>query len=76
MNAGSCYKEEVNLFYIIKFYINKVTHSPEALSATTYRKCKDVEKKMATHSSILAWRGAWWAGVYGVAQSLTLLLGE
>ena len=31
---------------------------------------------MATHSSILAWRiprdeGAWWAAVYGVAQSWT-----
>ena len=32
-----------------------------------------LEKKMATHSSILAWRipgkGAWWAAIYGVAQS-------
>ena len=32
---------------------------------------------MATHSSILAWRipgtGAWWVGVYGVAQSWTRL---
>ena len=34
---------------------------------------------MATHSSVLAWRinprdrGAWWAAVYGVAQSQTLL---
>jgi len=32
---------------------------------------------MATHSSILAWRipgmGAWWAAVYGVAQSRTWL---
>ena len=36
-----------------------------------------VEKEMATHSSILAWRipdrGAWWAVVYGVAQSQTWL---
>ena len=34
-------------------------------------------KEMATHSSILAWRprdgGAWWAAVYGVAQSRTQL---
>ena len=35
-----------------------------------------LEKEMATHSSILAWRipgtgGAWWAAVYGVAQSQT-----
>ena len=32
-----------------------------------------LEKEMATHSSVLAWRipgtGAWWAAVYGVAQS-------
>ena len=32
-------------------------------------------KKMATHSSIVAWRipgtGAWWAAIYGVAQSQT-----
>ena len=33
---------------------------------------------MATHSTVLAWRipgilGAWWAAVYGVAQSQTRL---
>ena len=33
-----------------------------------------LEKEMATHTSVLAWgipgtRGAWWAAVYGVAQS-------
>ena len=33
---------------------------------------------MATHSSVLAWRitkdgGAWWAAIYGVAQSWTRL---
>ena len=37
-----------------------------------------LEKGMATHSSVLAWRipgtgGAWWAAVYGVAQSQTRL---
>ena len=37
-----------------------------------------LEKEMATHSSVLAWRipgdgGAWWAAIYGVAQSQTLL---
>ena len=31
-----------------------------------------VEKEMATHSSVLAWR-IWWAAVYGVAQSRTRL---
>ena len=35
-----------------------------------------LEKEMATHSSVLAWRipgkgGAWWAAVYGIAQSRT-----
>ena len=37
-----------------------------------------LKKEMATHSSVLAWRipgmgGAWWAAVYGVAQSRTRL---
>ena len=36
-----------------------------------------LEKEMATHSSVLAWKsqglGAWWAAVYGVAQSQTRL---
>ena len=32
-----------------------------------------LEKEMATHSCVLAWRiprdkGAWWAAIYGVAQ--------
>ena len=41
--------------------------------------CKGpLEKGMATHSSILAWRipmdrGAWWATVHGVTKSQTLL---
>ena len=35
-----------------------------------------LEKRVATHSSILAWRipmdrGAWWATVHGVAKSWT-----
>ena len=35
-----------------------------------------LEKGMATHSSILAWRipmdrGAWWAKVHGIAKSWT-----
>jgi len=35
-----------------------------------------LEKEMATHSSVIAWRipgkgGGWWAAVYGVAQSQT-----
>ena len=39
-----------------------------------------LEKEMATHSSVLAWRlpgtgEAWWAAVYGVTQSRTQLKG-
>ena len=37
-----------------------------------------LEKEMATHSSMFAWRipgtGAWWATVYGVTQSRTRLM--
>ena len=36
-----------------------------------------LEKEMANQSSILAWRipgGAWWAAIYGVAQSRTRLM--
>ena len=37
-----------------------------------------LEKEMATHSSVLAWRtpgtGAWWAAIYGVTQSWTWLM--
>ena len=37
-----------------------------------------LEKEMATHSSILAWKipqtgGAWWAKVHGAAKSWTQL---
>ena len=38
-----------------------------------------LEKEMATHSRVLAWRipgmgrGPWWVAVYGVAQSQTRL---
>ena len=37
-----------------------------------------LEKEMANHSSVRVWRiprdrGAWWAAVYGVAQSQTRL---
>ena len=36
-----------------------------------------LEKEMATHSSILAWRipwtGAWWAKVHGIEENRTCL---
>ena len=43
----------------------------------TFHLCA-IEKEMATHSSVLAWRipgmgEAWWAAVYGVAQGRTRL---
>ena len=55
-----------------------VTKSQTRLSNFTYTfHFHALEKEMATHSSVLAWRirdgGAWWAAVYGVAQSQTRL---
>ena len=40
--------------------------------------CRQIDKEMATHSSILAWRipmdrGAWWTTLHGVAKSRTRL---
>ena len=53
-----------------------VTKSRTQLSDFTFTfrfHALEKEKEMATHSSVLAWRipgtGAWWAAVYGVAQS-------
>ena len=53
-----------------------VTKSRTRLSDFTFTfHFQALEKEMATHSSVLAWRipgtGAWWAAVYGVAQSQT-----
>ena len=52
-----------------------VGYSPwghEELNRTEQLHFHALEKEMATHSSMLAWRipgtGAWWAAVYGVAQ--------
>ena len=46
---------------------------PEELDMTERLHFHALEKEMATHSSILAWRitgiAVWWAAVYGVAQS-------
>ena len=56
--------------------VQQVTKSWTQLSDFTFTfHFQALEKEMATHSSILAWRipgmGAWWAAVYGVAQSDT-----
>ena len=57
-----------------------VAQSQTRLSNFTFTfHCHTLEKEMATHSSVLAWRipgmvGAWWAAVYGVAQSRIRLM--
>ena len=58
--------------------VHGVAKSQTQLSDFTFTfHCHALEKEMATHSSVLAWRipgtGAWWAAVYGVAQSRTRL---
>ena len=59
--------------------VHGVEKSQTLLSDFTFTfRFHELEKEMATHSSVLAWRipgtgGAWWAAVYGVAQSRTRL---
>ena len=58
--------------------VHGVTRSRTQLSNFTFTfHFHALEKEVATHSSVLAWRipgtGAWWAAVYGVAQSRTRL---
>ena len=55
--------------------VHGVTKSRTRLSDFTFTfHFHTLEKEMAPHSSVLAWRipgtgEAWWAAVYGVAQS-------
>ena len=60
--------------------VHRVARSRTRLSDFTFTfHFHALEKEMATHSSVLAWRinprdgGAWWAAVSGVAQSRTRL---
>ena len=59
--------------------VHGVAKSRTRLSDFTFTfHLRALEKEMATHSSVLAWRipgdgGAWWAAVCGVAQSRTRL---
>ena len=59
--------------------VHRVAKSQTRLSDLTFTShFHALEKEMATHSSVLAWRipgsgGAWWAVVCGVAQSRTRL---
>ena len=54
--------------------VHGVAERPTGLSDFTFHA---LEKEMATHSSVLAWRipgrGTWWTAVYGVVQSRTRL---
>ena len=57
--------------------VHRVTKGQTTLSDFTFT-FHALEKEMATHCSVLAWRisgtgGAWWAAIYGVAQSWTRL---
>ena len=52
----------------------KESDTTERLSLTLAHLRKQLEKEMATHSSVLAWRipmgrGTWWAIVHGVKKS-------
>ena len=62
--------------------VHGVSESQTRLSDVTFTfHFHALEKEMATHSSVLAWRipktegrgGAWWTVVYGIAQSRTQL---
>ena len=58
--------------------VHGVAEGRTRLSASTLAfHFRALEKEMAAHSSVLAWRipgaGAWWAVIYGVAQSRTRL---
>ena len=54
--------------------VHGVAKSPTLLTDFTFTfHFHALEKEMATHSSVLAWRipgmgGAWWAAISGVAQ--------
>ena len=57
-----------------KAALHGVTEGRTRLSDFTFTfHFHELEKEMATHSSVLAWRipgsgGAWWAAVYGVTE--------
>ena len=61
--------------------VAQMVKNPPAMQETWVRSLgweDPLEKGMATHSSILAWRipmdkGAWWATVHGVEKSQTRL---
>ena len=77
---------KVKSFCTAKESIRKVKRQPSEWEKIIANETSDkglnskiyaLEKERATHSSNLAWRfqrmGAWWAAVYGVAQSQTQL---
>ena len=79
------FKENANLFGITQYPLQaslvaqKIKNLP-AMQETWVQSLgweDPLEKEMATHASILAWRipwrGAWWATVHGVRKSRTQL---
>ena len=59
-------------------WLYRTSPSLAAKNIINLTECGPLEKGMANHFSILAWRipgigGAWWAAIYGIAQSRTRL---
>ena len=70
---------QLNVFWASQVAL--IVKNPHAMQETQARSLggeDPLEKEMATHSSILAWkilwnRGAWWATVHGVTKNQTQL---
>ena len=64
-------------FFLVASLVAQMVKSLSAVQETQVQSLgreDPLEKEMATHSSILAWknpmdRGAWWAAIHGVAKS-------
>ena len=64
--------------FVLLFYFLPISTFWTRVSRGYRNLASDLEKEMATHSSVLAWRipgtgEPWWAAIYGVAQSRTRL---
>ena len=68
-------KYKMNVEHLMGFSVGSVVKNPPANARVQSLGREDpLEKEIATHSSILAWknpmdRGAWWATVHGVSKS-------
>ena len=76
---GIVNKAEIDVFLELSCFFHDPVDVRTQLSDFTFTfHFHTLKKEMATHCSVLAWRipgtrGAWWAAVYGVAQSQTWL---